>query len=164
MPIVIRRRVVNHRSFPEVIVLASLATPQNRRITQLLSAAAGVLLLAGLLVGVSDNPPGIVLVSLASVAIVAAAVHPWRAPKPFIVLLVASILGFVVMAMLHNLLGGVAGLMSEGNVLRLLLQGVGVAAFFLAVLILPAAVLVGAGGAIIMFLRDRWAMYRATHA
>jgi hypothetical protein len=145
-------------------VLASFATPQNRRITLLLSAAAGVLALAGLLVGVSDNPPGIVLVSLASVAIVAAAVHSWRAPRPFVVLLVASILGCVVLVVLHNLLHGVAGLMSEGNVLRLLAQGAGVAAFLLAVLILPAAVLVGAAGAIVMFFRDRWTMYRSTHA
>jgi hypothetical protein len=145
-------------------MLASLATPQNRRITLLLSVTAGALVLAGLLVGVSDNPPGVVLVSLASVAIVAAAVHPWRAPKPFAALLVASILGFIVLAGLHNLLDGVAGLMSEGNVLRLLVQGVGVAAFLLAVLVLPAAVLVGAGGAIVMFLRDRWSVYRSTHA
>jgi hypothetical protein len=145
-------------------VLGALATPNNRRITLLLLAAAGALVLAGLLFGVSDNPPGIVLVSIAAVAIVAAAVHPWRTPWPFVYLLVASIIGFVVLVMLHNLLDGAAGLMSEGNVLRLLLQGVGVAAFLLAVLILPAAVLVGAAGAIIMFLRDRWSLYRSTHA
>jgi hypothetical protein len=145
-------------------VLGALATPNNRRITLLLLAAAGALVLAGLLFGVSDNPPGIVLVSIAAVAIVAAVVHPWRTPWPFVYLLVASIIGFVVLVMLHNLLDGAAGLMSEGNVLRLLLQGVGVAAFLLAVLILPAAVLVGAAGAIIMFLRDRWSLYRSTHA
>jgi hypothetical protein len=146
----------NIRLVPEVTVPASLATPQNRRITLLLTMTAGILVLAALLVGVSDNPPGIVLVLLAAMALVAAAVHPWRAPKPFVVLLVTSILGFVVLVVLHNLLDGVAGLMSDGNVLRFLVQGVGVAAFLLAILVLPAAVLVGAGGAIVMFLRGRW--------
>jgi hypothetical protein len=149
---------------PEVIMLASLATPQNRRITLRLAAMAGALVLAALVVGVSDNPPGLVLVGLASVAVVAAAVHPWRTPKPFVMLLIGSILGFVVLVVLHNLLEGAAGLLSEGNVLRLLVQGVGVAAFLLAILVLPAAVLVGAGGAIVMFLRDLWSTYRSTHA
>lgn len=145
-------------------MLGALATPRNRRITLLLSTAAAGLVLAALLVGVSDNPPGIVLVALASVALVAAAVHPWRTPGPFVFLLVASIIGFVVLVVLHNLLDGVAGLMSDGNVLRLLAQGIGVTAFLLAIFVLPAAVLVGAGGAIIMFFRERWSMYRSTHA
>jgi hypothetical protein len=145
-------------------MLASLATPEHRRITLLLSVTAGALLLAGLLVGVSDNPPGILLVGLAFVAIVVAAVHTWRAPRPFVKLLLASILGFFVLVLLHNLLEGAAGLMSDGNVVRLLVQGVGVAAFLMAVLVLPAAVLVGAGGAIAMFLRDRWSTYRSTRA
>lgn len=145
-------------------MLGALATPRNRRITLLLSTAAAGLVLAALLVGVSDNPPGIVLVALASVALVAAAVHPWRTPGPFVFLLVASIIGFVVLVVLHNLLDGVAGLMSDGNVLRLLVQGIGVTAFLLAIFVLPAAVLVGAGGAIIMFFRERWSMYRSTHA
>jgi hypothetical protein len=149
---------------PEVIMPASVATPQNRRITLLLSATAGALVLAGLLVGVSDNPPGLLLMGLASVAVVVAAVHPWRAPKPFVMLCLASILGFVVLAVLHNLLDGVAGLMAEGNVVRLLAQGVGVAAFLVAILVLPAAVLVGAGGALVMFIRDRWIMLRSTRA
>jgi integral membrane sensor domain MASE1 len=144
----------------EVIMLASVATPQNRRITLLLSVTAGALVLAGLLVGVSDNPPGILLMALASVAVVVAAVHPWRAPKPFVMLCLASILGFVVLVVLHNLLDGVAGLMPDGNVLRLLVQGVGVAAFLGAILVLPAAVLVGAGGALVMFIRNRWGMKR----
>jgi hypothetical protein len=144
---------------PEVIMLASVATPQNRRITLLLSASAGALVLAGLLVGVSDNPPGILLMALASVAVMLAAVHPWRAPKPFVMLCLASILGFAVLVVLHNLLDGVAGLMSDGNVVRLVVQGVGVAAFLVAILVLPAAVLVGAGGALVMFIRNRWMFY-----
>jgi hypothetical protein len=145
-------------------VLGALATPHNRRITLLLAEAAGALVLVALLVGVSDNPPGLLLVALASVALVIAAVHPWRAPKPFVLLFVASIIGFVVLVVLHNLLDGVAGLMSDGNVLRILVQAIGVTAFLLAILVLPGAVLVGAGGAMIMFLRNRWSIYRSTHA
>jgi hypothetical protein len=139
---------------PEVIMLASVATPLNRRITLFLSATAGALVLAGLVVGVSDNPPGILLMALASVAVVVAAVHPWRAPKPFVTLCLASILGFVVLVVMHNLLHGVAGLIPDGNMLRLLVQGVGVAAFLVAILVLPAGILVGAGGALVMFIRN----------
>jgi hypothetical protein len=143
-------------------MLSSVATPQNRRITLLLSATAGALVLAGLLVGVSDNPPGILLMALASVAVVVAAVHPWRAPKPFVTLCLASVLGFVALVVIHNLLHGVAGLMSDGNVMRLLVQGVGVAAFLVAILVLPAAVLVGAGGALVMFIRNRLGITRSS--
>jgi hypothetical protein len=145
-------------------VLAALATPHNRRVTLLLSAAAGALVLAALLVGVSDNPPGLVLVAAASVALVVAAVHPWRLPKPFVSLFVSAIIGFVMLVVLHNLLDGVAGLMPLGNWLRIPVQAIGVTAFLLAIFVAPAAVLVGAGGAVIMFIRSRRATYRSTHA
>jgi hypothetical protein len=164
LPIARGRRGVDHGAFEEFIVLSALTTPHNRRITLLLAAGAGVLVLAALFIGVSDNPPGLGLAALAAVAFVAAAVHPWRAPKPFVKLFIASIIGFVVLVVLHNLLDGVAGLMPDGNVLRILVQAIGVTAFLLAILVLPAAVLVGAGGAIIMFFRDRWSLYRSTHA
>jgi hypothetical protein len=48
-------------------------------------------------------------------------------------------------------------------VLRLLVQGVGVAAFLAAIFFCPAAVLVGASGAIAMFIRGRWEGYRSRH-
>jgi hypothetical protein len=138
----------------------ALATSHNRRITILLSAAAAALVLAALLVGVSDNPPGLALVALAAVTLLVAAVHPWRAPRRFVLLFVASGIGLVVLVVLHNLLDGVAGLLAEGNVLRTLVEGVGVLAFLLAIFVLPAAAVVGAGGALVMLIRERWSAYR----
>jgi hypothetical protein len=152
---------VNYGAFPEVIVLDALATAHNRRTTLLLSAAAAALVLAALLVGVSDNPPGLVLAALAAVTLLVAAVHPWRAPRRFVLLFLASVLGFVVMVVLHNLLDGVAGLLAENNVLRALVEGMGVVAFLLAIFVLPAAAVVGASGALIMLARERWSAYRS---
>jgi uncharacterized membrane protein len=145
-------------------MLEALASGNNRRTTLVLVLAAAALVLAGLAVGVSDNPPGIALVSLASVTLVAAAVHPWRSPRPFVFLLVAGVLGFALAVVLSNLLEGAAGVLAAGSAFAMVVEALGGLAFLLAVFISPAAVLVGASGAIVMSVRHRWPGRRATHA
>lgn len=60
-----------------VIMLQALA-PQDRTRTLVFLAICGVAAIAAVLVGISDNPPGILLAFTAAAAFVLAIVHPWR--------------------------------------------------------------------------------------
>ncbi|MFC1572061.1 hypothetical protein ACFL6M_00525, partial [Candidatus Eisenbacteria bacterium] len=111
--------------------------------------------IAAALVGISDNLPGILLALGAAIALVLAAVHPWRSAKRFGLLLCVAVLGFVLFGVLHNVFEGVADRVEGVAALRILLQGLGVVAFLLAILICPPAILVGAVGAIVMYIRNR---------
>lgn len=136
-------------------MLEALSTPRNRRLTSVFLAVCCAAAAAAAVVGISDNPPGITLAFAAATALVLAFVHPWRAAKRFGLLLGASVLALVVLAILHNVFEGVAGELTDAGVLRSLLQGLGVVAFLLAVLICPPAILVGAVGSVVMFVRNR---------
>ncbi len=134
-------------------MLAAVATPRNRFRTCALLALCGAFAAAAGAVGISDHPPGIALCYLASVAAVLALAHPWRAAKPFLWLLLGAVAGFVVTAFVHNVtevgggrVGGVAGAV---------LGAIGGAAFLAAVLLCPAAVVVGGIGALVSAVRNR---------
>ena len=115
----------------------------------------GLLAIAAAVVGIDDNPPGILLAYLAATAFVLAFVHPWRTARKFVYLLLASVLGLVLFIILNNVFAAVAHNPTTAGALQILLQGLAVAAFFLATLICPAAFIVGAVGSVAMFIRSR---------
>jgi len=131
------------------------STPHNRIKTLILLVICGLLVIAAALVGINDNPPGILLAFLAATAFVLAFVHPWRTARQFRFLLYASVLGLALFAILNNLFAAVAHNPATAGALQNLLQGLAVAAFFLATLISPAAFIVGAVGSVAMFIRSR---------
>jgi hypothetical protein len=118
-------------------------------------AICGVSAIGAIFVGISDNPPGIFLAYGAATAFILAFVHPWRTAKQFRLLLYASVLGLVIFVILHNVFEGVASTIEGIDTLQFLFQGLGVIAFFIAVLICPPAILVGAIGSTVMFFRNR---------
>lgn len=136
-------------------MLEALSTSRNRTRTFILLAICCVLAASALAVGVSDNPPGILLAYCAATALVLAFVHPWRTARQFMRLFCASVLGFVVFAILHNVCEGVADEAASVRVLQIVLQSLAVATFLLAVMICPPAILVGAIGSVAMFIRNR---------
>ena len=136
-------------------MLEALSTPRNRILTFVFLAICCASATAAVVVGISDNPPGILLAFGAATALVLAFVHPWRTAKLFRLFLFASVLGFVMFAILHNVFDAVASNAESAGTLQILLQGLGVAAFLLAVLICPPAILVGAVGSVVMFIRNR---------
>jgi hypothetical protein len=111
--------------------------------------------IAAIVVGISDNPPGIVLAFGAAAAFILAFVHPWRTARQFRRLLYASLVGLVIFVILHNVFEAVASKAASAGALASLLQGLGVAAFLLAVLICPPAILVGVVGLVVVFIRNR---------
>lgn len=117
--------------------------------------AMGCLAIAGaLIVGISDNPPGIALLYGGMVCLVLAAVCRWQRPKSFLLLLAFSALGFVVFAILHNLLYGLATMVDLAW-LKGMIRALHVAAFLIALLLCPVGVLVGLVGWVAAVFRSR---------
>ena len=141
-------------------MLHALATPHNRRVTLGLLAACGVTAAAAALVGISDNPPGIILALLSAAAFFLAFTHPWRTPRPYLRLLGASVLGLVLFAVLHNVFEAIGGMVAGPGPLRSLLQTLflvlSITSFSLAILVCPPAIALGALGAAFMFARNHW--------
>jgi len=134
-------------------VLEALSTPRNRTLTFTFLAISGAAAIAAGLVGIADNPPGIFLAFAAAAFFVLAFVHPWRSVRSYGLLLSASVVGLVVLAVLHNVFEGIGSLPQVPALFRALLQGLGVAAFLIAVLVCPPAIVVSIIGAIVMGIR-----------
>jgi len=136
-------------------MIDAFSTPRNRIKTLILLMICGLSAIAAAAVGIDDNPPGILLAFLAATSFVLAFVHPWRTARQFRSLLYASVLGLALFVILNNVFAAVAHNSATAGALQILLQGLAVAAFFLATLISPAAFIVGAVGSVAMFIRSR---------
>ena len=110
--------------------------------------AAVVLAAAGLIVGISDNPPGIILLYLSSLALVLAVTHGWKDPRRFGVLFLSCVVGFVVLVVIHNFSEVGADRISHMPVLAVALSAVSVISFLLALFVCPWGCVVGAIGGI----------------
>jgi len=130
-------------------------------LTVIFLAACCISAIAAGVIGIEDNAPGIICAFIAAVALVLAFVHPWRTTKQFSLLLLGAVLCFVIFGVLHNVLHGIAGNMESAQVLPKLLEGLGIAAFLLAVLVCPPAFFVGLVGSITMLIRKH---HRPRHA
>ena len=136
-------------------MLEALSTPRNRKMTVVFLAIAAVLAAAAGIVGISDNPPGILLAYGAAAALVLAFVHPWRTSRQFRYFFYISFVGFALLVVVHNVFEVVAGRMGGPAFVVAVLQGIQVAAFLIAILICPPALVIGAVGAVIMWIRNR---------
>lgn len=136
-------------------MLEALSTRHNRTVSFVFLIVCVLLAIASRVVGISDNPPGILLAFLATGAFVLAFVHPWRTARQFRFLLFGSVLGFVIFAILHNVFDAVASKWATAGALHILLEGLSVAAFLLALLGFPPAVFIGAVGWVAMAIRYR---------
>lgn len=131
--------------------------PSHNRTRTLGSLGICVLALIGAaILGVDDNPPGLAFTYLAAISFVIAFAHSWRSIRQFGVLVLVSVLGFVIFALLHNLLEGSASNLTGSSWLKPVLEGASVVAFLIAVLITPAAVAVGLIGAAILLVRKQF--------
>ena len=135
---------------------AAFSTPGNRNKTFILLAICVLLAIAAVVVGIDDNPPGILLAFLAASAFVLAFVHPWRTAKKFLYLLLAAILGFVIYTILNIILDTSAQDPAASAGLQDLLDSpVFNALSIIIIMICAAAFIVGVIGAVAMALRNR---------
>jgi hypothetical protein len=124
--------------------------------TLILLAICGLLAIAAVAAGIDENLPGILLAFLAAIAFVLAFVHPWRTARQFMILLLASILGFVLFTILVIFLDTAAQDPATTGALQDLLESPVVNAVNIIIaMICPAAFIVGAVGSVAMFIRNR---------
>ena len=109
-------------------------------------AATVLLAAAALLIGVSDNPPGIILLYSAGLTLLLAATHRWRDPRKFWYLLLGSLIGFFLFAAIHNFSEVGAGSIGHLPVLAWVLSAISAIFFLLAVILCPVGVVLGAVG------------------
>ena len=139
-----------------MIMSSAFSTPHNRKTTLILLAICGLLAIAAVLVGIDDNPPGVLLAFLAATAFVLAFVHPWRTAKKFMFLLLASVFGFVLYIILNIVLDTAAQNPATAGALQALLQSpVADAVSIIIAMLCAAAFIVGAVGSAVMFIRNR---------
>jgi hypothetical protein len=119
---------------------------KSRKVTVGLVVLCCVLLLAAFIVGISDNPPGLALCYLATVSLILVFVHTWRKVRYFLILLGASVVGFGVFALLHNLLYALAEISSDIVVLKHSLEFLSVASFLIAIFVCPTGLFIGVVG------------------
>ncbi len=120
-----------------------LRTQFERSGTKPLLALGFILIVAALIIGISDNPPGIALVYLGIALLVFSLIHHWRSARNFGTLLAVSVIGFPVMVLLHNIFEMLNEQLGPLLVASQLLEGLSVVFFIGAVLIAPAVVVVG---------------------
>jgi hypothetical protein len=135
---------------------AAFLTPSNRNKTFILLAICVLLAIAAVVVGIDDNPPGILLALLSATAFVLAFVHPWRIAKKFIFLLLTSVLGFGLFIVLSIMLDSVTQDPSASGTLRELIESPAMNALNTIIIMLcSAAFIVGVVGSAAMFIRNR---------
>lgn len=134
----------------------ALSTSRIRIKTLLFLVVCGLLAIAAGVVGVNDNPPGILLALLAATAFVLAFVHTWRTVRKFMFLLLASVLGFILFFLLNILFDFIAQNPATSGTLQNLIQSpLSDALNLIFVMICVAAFIVGATGSVAMFIRNR---------
>ncbi len=111
--------------------------------------AAGVLTsAAALLIGVSDNPPGIVLLYIGLTCLAGAWVWNWPSPREFWILLLVSLAAFPVGVVLHNLFYALGTLVEGSMILAGILEFLEGLFFMVAVMAVGPTVLVALVGGV----------------
>ena len=128
---------------------------ENRRITLLLIALAIIAITIGLIIGISDNPPGIIILYAGILLLIISFIHTWRKIRPFLILLLISSVAVPVFVVLHNIFFGIAELNSDARLLYEVLSFFDAMSFIIALIICPSGIVVGLGGALILFIRSR---------
>lgn len=136
--------------------LSMLIGDKNKhKITLILLLIGCILIVLSLIIGISDNFPGILLCYLGITSLMLAFTHHWREIKKFIILLLWSIIGFPVSVVLHNLLYALGKILAENVILNQMFEILHVLFFLIAILICPPAMLIGAVGSLVTYIRKK---------
>ena len=128
---------------------------RSRKVTLVLVTLCCVSLIVAFFIGISDNLPGLVLCYVAVTALILAFVHTWRQVKRFLILLGASLIGFPLFVLLHNLFYGLGQVAADVIVLGPLLEFLHAVFFLVAIMVCPPGVLIGAVGSVVTYCKGR---------
>jgi hypothetical protein len=125
------------------------------RATQALTGGGLFAVVAGLLLGINDNPPGILLLYVGLLSSAFALLLRWERANRGRLFFLLGLVGFPVMVVLHNAGEAVAGTTGLPTLLVWLMQAIAVLSFFLAVLIAPVLMLSGLIGWVCEYFTER---------
>jgi hypothetical protein len=114
-----------------------MATKKRYLIMLSLLLTGCLLVTIAVIIGIADNLPGILLCYAGIISAVFAFIHHWKKSKGFVIMLVASIAGFVLFAVLHNVLE------AKG------LEIIGAGFFLIAIFVCPVTFLIGLVGTLV---------------
>lgn len=133
-------------------MLEAFSKPQNRKWTFIFLGFSAVFAIAAAVMGIDDNPPGILLAFLAITAFILAFAHPWKTARQFIRLLIASSLGIFVFGALVIACDILSLKFTGSSLVSGLLNFISTISLTI-VLVCPSGILVGAGGAVLRAVR-----------
>ncbi len=133
----------------------ALSTPVSKNRIYIFLALCGLFAIGAAIIGIDDNPPGVLLAYLAAFAFLLAFVHHWRSARQYAILLAASVFGIILFVVFDIIFSFVGQDPSTESTLQTLMQGLAEAFFFLGALVFPAGFIVGAIGAVVMLIRNR---------
>ncbi|MCK4654676.1 MAG: hypothetical protein KAU01_09535 [Candidatus Cloacimonetes bacterium] len=127
----------------------------NRKVTFTFLAISIISLVIAFIIGIADNPPGLLFCYMGIVALILVFVHRWRKAKNYLILFLASLIGFPVFAVLHNVMYGLEKMAVDIIVLNQLLRFLDVLFFLIALMVCPPGILVGAVGSIVFYFKNK---------
>jgi len=137
-------------------MIDAFSTRSNRIKTLILLVICCLSAIASTIVGINENPPGILLALLAAVTFVLAFSHPWRTARKFMFLLLAAVFGFVLFIIISIVSDSIVQNPASSDALQNLIQSpVNEALSIIFAMLCSAAFLVGVVGAVVMFIRSR---------
>jgi uncharacterized membrane protein (UPF0136 family) len=137
-------------------MIDAFSTRSNRIKTFVLFVVCGLLAIASAVVGINDNPPGVLLALLAAIAFILAFSHPWRTARKFLFLLLASVLGFILFMFLSIISDSIVQNPASSIALQNLIQSPANEALgIILAMVCSAAFIVGVIGSAVMYIRSR---------
>jgi len=137
-------------------MIDAFSTRSNRIKTLILLVICCLSAIASTVVGIDENPPGILLALIAAVTFILAFSHPWRTARKFMVLLLAAVLGFVLFIIVSIVSDSIVQNPASSDALQNLIESpVNEALSIIFAMLCSAAFLVGVAGAVVMFIRSR---------
>jgi len=117
----------------------------KKRTTLILVVLSVIFIVCAIIIGISDNLPGIMLCFLGSILFILSFSHSWRKPKPFLILLIISFIGFIVLVILINIF--------EGRLSGTIFDTVGDFTFIVATMLCPIGIIIGAIGSLVTYYK-----------
>ena len=127
----------------------------NRKVMFTFLAISIISLAIAFIIGIADNPPGLLLCFIGVVALILVFVHRWRKAKNYLILFVVSLIGFAVFAVLHNVMYGLEKMAADIIVLSQLLRFLDILFFLIAIMVCPPGILIGAVGSIVFYFKNK---------
>ena len=117
--------------------------------------AGGVLIAIALIIGIDDNLPGILLLFAGIVSLIIPFVYRWQKLNSYIILFASSVGGFILFAILHNLLDYAAQHFSDSKIGPGLFNILSAGTFMIAVIICPITILISIAGILYLLYRKQ---------